>query len=180
MNEFSKTFDVVESKKPEAEYFKDIKPERDMSVKEAKSFVDRLFENSREQDGDIYTENDVPSEKNDISEENKEGGRFVELINREGTERHHMPADCVNGLERDDGPAIIMDKDDHRQTASCGGSKEAKEYQIEQAKLVGEGKLREAFQMDVDDIRSKFGEKYDDAIAQADKYISKLETEGKI
>ena len=34
--------------------------------------------------------------------------------------------------------------------------------------------------MDIDDIREKFGDKYDEAIAQMEKYIDKLEKEGKI
>lgn len=34
-------------------------------------------------------------------------------------EVHHMPADSTSNLERGDGPAIKMEKEDHRQTASC-------------------------------------------------------------
>ena len=92
-------------------------------------------------------------------------------------EVHHMPAADVNGLAFQDGPAIKMDKDDHRQTASCGNSLEAREYRAEQAKLIQEGNFKEAMQMDIDDLHDKFGDKYDDAI---DQMISYAEEKGLI
>jgi hypothetical protein len=53
----------------------------------------------------------------------KTGGSYGEIF-REGEgdkyEIHHMPADSASYLERNDGPAIKMEKEDHRQTASCG------------------------------------------------------------
>ena len=42
------------------------------------------------------------------------------------------------------------------------------------------GKLQEAFDMDAADITSKFPGKYDEGIAQAQNYLSKLKSEGKI
>ena len=57
--------------------------------------------------------------------------------------------------------------EDHRLTASFGNSREALAYQAEQARLISEGKFMEAFQMDVDDLTSKFGTKYAKAIQQA-------------
>ena len=91
-----------------------------------------------------------------------------------------MPADCTTELKRNDGPAIKMDKEDHRETASCGNSKEARDYQARQKELIKDGKFREALQMDIDDIHEKFGDKYDDAISEMLEYVSKLEEEGKI
>ena len=91
-----------------------------------------------------------------------------------------MPADTVSPLERGDGPAIKMDKEDHRQTASCGNSREAREYREKQRELISEGKFREAIQMDIDDIKEKFGDKYDDAIAELMDYVDELEKDGKI
>ena len=85
-------------------------------------------------------------------------------------EVHHMPADNVNGLKTEDGPAIRMEKADHRETASCGNSKEAREYRAKQGELIQNGDFKGAMQMDIDDIRSKFGDKYDDAIKQAVEY----------
>lgn len=81
-------------------------------------------------------------------------------------EIHHMPANEVNGLQDRDGPAIVMEKADHRQTASCGSSLDAHAYRQQQKMLIDEGKFQEAMQMDIDDIHDKFGNKYDDAIAQ--------------
>lgn len=86
-------------------------------------------------------------------------------------EVHHMPADSINGLSRDEGPAIKMDKEDHRRTASCGNSKEAKEYRAIQHELIGVGRFMDAVQMDIDDIHEKFGDKYDVAIQEMLDYI---------
>lgn len=96
------------------------------------------------------------------------------------TEVHHMPANSASELPTDDGPCIVMDYEDHRETASCGNSREAQEYRAKQKELIEQGKYREAFQMDVDDIHEKFGDKYDDAISKAEEYLDQLEKEGKI
>jgi hypothetical protein len=60
-----------------------------------------------------------------------------------------------------------MDPADHMKTASWGSSRSAKAYRAKQADLIEQGKYDEAFLMDVDDIQSKFGDKYDDAILEA-------------
>lgn len=83
-------------------------------------------------------------------------------------------------MERGDGPAIAMEYSDHRETASCGNSYEAREYRAEQRELIEDGKFREALQMDIDDIHSKFGDKYDTQIDEMLEYVDKLEKEGKI
>ena len=62
-------------------------------------------------------------------------------------------------------------------TASCGTSKAAREYRAKQKELIDQGKFREAFEMDKQDIQ-KFGDKYDKAIAQAEAYLSKMEQGG--
>lgn len=119
--------------------------------------------------------------KMDIME--KQGGSYKEV--REGSEGetheiHHMPADSVSFLERNDGPAIKMEKADHRQTESCGSSREAREYRAQQKELIDQGKFREAIQMDIDDIHYKFGNKYDGAVEEMLIYVDKLEQEGKL
>ena len=120
---------------------------------------------------------------NEIDESEKKGGSYDEVF-KEGEgdkfEVHHMPADSTSNLERGDGPAIKMEKEDHRQTASCGSSREAREYRAQQKELIEQGKFREALQMDIDDIHEKFGHKYDDAISEMLEYVDKLEEEGKI
>ncbi len=90
---------------------------------------------------------------------------------------HHCPAQsCYTGapISSKDGPAIKMDPKDHRNTASYGSSDEAVAYRAQQEKLLGEGKLKEAIDMDVIDIKSKFGNRYDDAIREMLEYASKL------
>jgi len=89
-------------------------------------------------------------------------------------EVHHMPAASTSELPREDGPAIVMDYADHRQTASCGNSREAVEYRKKQSDLIAQGKFMEAFQMDVDDIHEKFGTKYDEAIYEAREYVKTI------
>jgi len=125
-------------------------------------------------------------DKSDYLNEIKEtdGGSYKEVHNAhkgdETKETHHMPADSVSELDTNDGPCIIMDKEDHMQTASWGNSKEARAYKELQREYIKEGKFREALQMDIDDIREKFGDKYDKAIDQMLSYVDKLEAEGKI
>ena len=130
-------------------------------------------------DGD---EIDALSDVDDEPEE-KNGGSYRDVkktSDGETHEVHHMPADSASNLERDDGPAIKMEKADHRQTASCGSSREAREYREKQKELIEQGKFREALQMDIDDIHDKFGDKYDDAIAEMMEYVDQLEQEGKL
>ncbi|MBR6983065.1 MAG: hypothetical protein IKH75_05945 [Ruminococcus sp.] len=45
---------------------------------------------------------------------------------------------------------------------------------------MSDGKFLEAFEMDVADIKSKFGDKYDQAINEAREYVNKIEQGGKV
>ena len=136
--------------------------------------------------GDVKDHEPVDPDKlieptqHEVEQQEVSGGSYREVKkNSDGAthEVHHTPAADVNGLNFFDGPAIKMDKDDHRQTASCGNSIEAREYRTEQAKLVQEGNFKAALQMDIDDIHEKFGDKYDSAI---DQMISYAEEKGLI
>mgnify|MGYP000392317116 FL=1 len=91
-----------------------------------------------------------------------------------------MPADASSTLDRTEGPCIEMKKEDHRKTASCGNSIEAREYRAKQKELIDKGDFRGAIQMDIDDIRGKFGDKYDAQIKEMLEYVDKLEQGGKI
>ena len=107
----------------------------------------------KENKGDVDQKN-TDVENDELKE--KKGGRYKDVkktSDGETSEVHHMPADSASKLERDDGPAIKMEKEDHRQTASCGNSKEAREYRDRQRELIEQGKFREALQMDIDDIQ---------------------------
>ena len=119
----------------------------------------------------------------DVGETEHKGGSYGDVkkdCDGSTCDVHHIPADSVSELPREEGPAIEMDREDHKQTASYGNSKEAQEYRQNQKELIEQGKFREAFAMDVADIREKFGDKYDDAIAEAEEHLTKLEEAGRV
>ena len=153
------------------------------SISESKSFdPDKRIDTNQKQDTKELSGYDV-DKRVDVDEKEVNGGAYSEVkknSNGDTHEVHHMPADSASNLDRNDGPAIKMDKADHRQTASCGNSREAREYRDAQKELIDNGKFREALQMDIDDIHEKFGSKYDDAISEMLEYVDKLEMEGKI
>ena len=123
---------------------------------------------------DTKLDKDVSPNFNDTKLD-KDGGAYKDLYTIERHEKHHMPADSTNDLNRGDGPAIVMEKEDHRETASCGNSKEAQEYRAEQKELIDKGLYEEAFEMDVKDIKEKFSDKYDKQIDEARKYMQTLD-----
>ena len=71
-------------------------------------------------------------------------------------------------------PAIQMNKADHVRTISYGSSPAGKQFRAQQAELIKQGRWREAQQMDIDDIRSMFGDKYDHAILEMLEYSDSL------
>ncbi len=158
--------EVVENKySPES--FKNIKSETSITTQECRDFLKEKFQKE-------VIEKDYPE---------KSGGSYGELLRPGEGDRfeiHHMPADSASHLERNDGPAIRMEKADHRETASCGNSREARDYRSIQKDLIEQGKFKEAMQMDIDDIREKFGNKYDVGIKQMLEYVDKLELEGRL
>ncbi len=96
----------------------------------------------------------------------------------DGLDSHHCPAQkCYKGapISSRDGPAIKMDPEDHKRTASNGNSDDARAYRARQKELLEEGRLMDAIQMDIDDIRKNFGSKYDEGIKQMLDYASKLD-----
>ena len=129
----------------------------------------------------------IEGKENGISELSYVGGGSykdvrdsVKKNGLENKEVHHMPADSISDLSTPEGPAIEMDKEDHRLTASFGFSKEAQEYRAYQKESIEKGNFKEAMQMDIKDIQQNFGDKYDAHIEQMLKYVDKLEKEGKI
>ncbi|MBL6445373.1 hypothetical protein JMN32_03585 [Fulvivirga sp. 29W222] len=103
------------------------------------------------------------------------GGAYGKMEGKSttGYEKHHMPADAISPLSRYKGGAIQIDPADHKLTASFGSSKAAKAFRAKQKQLIESGDFKSAFEMDVKDIRSKFGSKYDEAIKQAREYYKK-------
>lgn len=153
------------------------------SVFENKSFdPDKRIDVNHKQDIKTKSEYNV-DRRVGIPEKEVKGGSYSDVKKTsygETHEVHHMPDDSASHLERDDGPAIKMEKADHRQTASCGSSREAREYQATQKDLIENGRFRDAVQMDINDIKDKFGSKYDGAISEMLTYVDRLEMEGKI
>lgn len=95
-------------------------------------------------------------------------------------EIHHMPAKKSSLLSEGDGPAIRMEKRDHERTASWGRAKKSQVYRLKQENLIKAGKFREAIQMDVDDLKVQFGNKYDKGIREMWEYVNEVERDGKI
>lgn len=88
----------------------------------------------------VENTNDTAEEQTSYIEKyGADGGRYKDMKD-EGwghnteppTEVHHMPANSASELPTDDGPCIVMDYEDHRETASCGNSREAQEYSAKQ------------------------------------------------
>ncbi len=78
-------------------------------------------------------------------------------------QRHHMPSQYC-GNKGKDGGTITMKTSEHKDTASYDSRQGAGEYRKRQKELVDSGKFEEAFEMDVQDIKNKFGSKYNEAI----------------
>ena len=112
------------------------------------------------------------------------GGNYKKLVGAgDGSiEKHEMPA-CsayknAKGLDpqisRDqlELPAIKMTAEDHAMTASFRNSSKAVLYRAKQEAFIASGNMHAAIQMDIDDIRMLFGDKYDKAIAEALVYAA--------
>ncbi|WP_334521902.1 polymorphic toxin-type HINT domain-containing protein [Streptomyces sp. B21-105] len=95
------------------------------------------------------------------------GGKYGDLQPAgAGNEINHIPANSSSPLSKYSGPSIRMDYADHRAVYSTGSSLESKAWRMRQKELIDGGDFRGAMQMDVDDIRSRFGNKYDEAITE--------------
>ncbi|MEU5979316.1 RHS repeat-associated core domain-containing protein, partial [Streptomyces sp. NPDC047315] len=64
------------------------------------------------------------------------------------------------------GPAIRMERADHKQLNSTGSDFVAQAWHQWQRELIADGRLTEAMRMDIDDIKHKFPGKYDDHIQE--------------
>ncbi|MFF8955246.1 RHS repeat-associated core domain-containing protein [Streptomyces sp. NPDC014894] len=62
------------------------------------------------------------------------------------------------------GPAIRMERPDHKKLNSTDNDLVAQAWHQWQRELISQGRLTEAMRMDIDDIKHKFPEKYDDHI----------------
>lgn len=64
------------------------------------------------------------------------------------------------------GPAIRMERADHKQLNSTDNDLVAQAWHQWQRELIGQGRITEAMRMDIDDIKRKFPGKYDDHIRE--------------
>lgn len=69
------------------------------------------------------------------------------------------------------GLTIQMDKADHHATESWGSSYDGQMHRAHQSYLLKQGRLTEALQMDIDNVKLRFPGKYDAAI---DEMLTKL------
>ncbi len=129
--------------------------------------------------GKTYTVPDLT-----ITRTNQIGGSYSSMLNAMGGQRHHLIAQQNISLTKistydyishgvtgtvttGSAPCILMTPEDHWKTASYGGGQA---YRTNQLNLLKQGLYLQALQMDIDDIRSKCGHKYDIAINQAYNY----------
>ncbi|WP_254712250.1 polymorphic toxin-type HINT domain-containing protein [Streptomyces sp. TRM64462] len=95
------------------------------------------------------------------------GGKYGDLQPAgAGKEINHIPANSSSPLSKYSGPSIRMDYADHRAVYSTGSSLASQAWRMRQRELIDAGDFRGAIQMDVDDIRARFGSKYDEAITE--------------
>lgn len=64
-----------------------------------------------------------------------------------------MPPKSVNGLPPDVGPAIKMERVDHLLTSSHGSRAGSPAYRSHIEVLLGQGKVREAMVIEINDVR---------------------------
>lgn len=118
------------------------------------------------------------STRNVVSESpTPKGGAYGKLNgeSKTGFQKHHVPADAASSLSRYKGGAVQVLPEDHKLTASYGSSKAAKAYRAKQQAFMDAGDFNSALQMDIKDLRSKFGDKYDSAIKEVQQYYEDLD-----
>jgi RHS repeat-associated protein len=92
-----------------------------------------------------------------------------------GGEVNHIPAHAsykgiFNSPSHSAGPTIWMEYSDHRQTKSCGSSRDAKIHRAQQRGLINRGNWAGAIEMDIIDIKGKFNKKYDKGLKEMIDY----------
>lgn len=132
-----------------------------------------------------YFENE-PNNYNILGGRLKQYGGKYSGISAMGGERHHCFSTYVydkttvykfGGLfpkkisKYGEAPVILMTIDDHQKTASWGSA--GADFRSEQLTLVKKGFYLAAMQKDIDDIRLKFGSRYDKAITSMYTYAKK-------
>ena len=106
----------------------------------------------------------------------KLGGSYNDVkMTSDGTkyEVHEIPSFSASGDEkRGILPSIKMSIEDHRQTASWGNSLDAQAFRKAEAELWAQGRYKEALQLGITDIETKFPGKYDKALEELKTYAT--------
>jgi len=109
------------------------------------------------------------------------GGSYRQVRDaNEGGQVHHIPADSISPLNKDDGSGIWMTTPDHQRTGSWGRGADQRAYREKQKQLIdtnGWDGYKDAMQMDIDDLHKNFGDKYDQGVNQALAYVQDHESE---
>lgn len=109
------------------------------------------------------------------------GGSYRQVRDaNQGGQVHHIPADSISPLPKDNGPSIFMTTPDHQRTGSWGRGTDKKAYRDQQKQLIdtnGWNGFKDAMQMDIDDLHRNFGDQYDPGINQALAYVQENESE---
>lgn len=91
---------------------------------------------------------------------------------------NHIPSKTSylgSKISSDDGPAMRMNYEHHKYFASHGKSKLAKQYREWQKKMVQDGKIMDAVNKDMDDIKSKTSSTYASAFVELKNYVRTLD-----
>lgn len=104
------------------------------------------------------------------------GGAHKNTDKQKGVkEANHMPSFSSlkkgkPGIMHGDGPATSMDILDHMNTASWGNRKTSQQWRSVQEDLIRRGKFGKAMEMDIRDVKRKFGNKYNDGMTEMINY----------
>lgn len=118
-----------------------------------------------------------------------QGGAHGQMREWNGGESNHIPPRSVlpSHISVKEGPAIWMEHNDHVGCNSSGSgqrtlinspskypAKTVDQWRQAQSELIQQGRIREAMQMDIDDIRNRYGNKYEQGINDMLNYINKM------
>ncbi len=100
------------------------------------------------------------------------GGLYSKQNILEGNHTPTMQSFEIAGfkISYNKGSAFQMLYEEHQKFISSGNSKIAQAFRNKEAGLLKQGKFMEAFELTVEQVRAKYGNKYDDAIGQAREY----------
>ena len=104
-----------------------------------------------------------------------QGGSYYKVRSSNiGGEVHHAPANSISPLSHGKGPAVWMDKADHKLTGSHGSrGLSGKMYRLKQSQFINKGKWNKALDMDIVDIKTQFGNKYNAGLIEMIDYSHK-------